>query len=161
FFSKRVYHIERARSDAGATSTAADWVRAARRPFLVAGGGVHDSGAADPLASFVERTGIPGGMTQAGQGARLGPAPACPGGLGVSGTAAANYIARDADLVLCVGTRLSDFTTASKTLFQHPDVRFVAVNASAFDAHKLGALPLVGDARAVLEDLSDALQDHS
>jgi 3D-(3,5/4)-trihydroxycyclohexane-1,2-dione acylhydrolase (decyclizing) len=157
FFEPRVYEVPRPGCDPSAVAAAAALVRAARHPFLVAGGGVHYSDAGAALAAFVESTGIGAGMTQAGKGTLLDSHPLCLGGVGVTGTAAANFVARDADLVLLVGTRLSDFTTASKTLFQDPAVRFVAVQIDPRDAHKHGALPLVGDARIVLEALGEAL----
>jgi 3D-(3,5/4)-trihydroxycyclohexane-1,2-dione acylhydrolase (decyclizing) len=126
----------------------------------VAGGGVHYSDAAATLASWIGRTGIPVGVTQAGKGSLPDAHPSCLGAVGVTGTLAANRIARQADLVVLIGTRLSDFTTASKTLFECENVRFVAIQIDSFDAHKHGALPLVGDARAVLEDLDAALQGY-
>ncbi|MFQ5601504.1 MAG: thiamine pyrophosphate-dependent enzyme, partial [Candidatus Krumholzibacteriia bacterium] len=110
------------------------------------------------LAALVEQTHVPVGVTQAGKGALADAHRCCLGAIGATGTSAANRIARDADLVVLVGTRLSDFTTASKTLFQDPDVRFVSVQINAFDAHKHGALPLLGDAQVILEDLCVALR---
>jgi 3D-(3,5/4)-trihydroxycyclohexane-1,2-dione acylhydrolase (decyclizing) len=126
----------------------------------VAGGGVHYSDATGALASWTGRAGIPVGVTQAGKGVLPDAHPSCLGAVGATGTLAANRIARSADLVVLIGTRLSDFTTASKTLFECENVRFVAIQIDAFDAHKHGALPLVGDARAVLEDLDAALQGY-
>jgi 3D-(3,5/4)-trihydroxycyclohexane-1,2-dione acylhydrolase (decyclizing) len=161
FFARRVWTVPRPRAGTTETAAAAVALRAARRPFLVAGGGVHYADATAALVRFVERAGIPVGCTQAGKGALLDAHPLCMGGVGVTGTAAANALARDADLVLAVGTRLSDFTTASRTLFQHADVRFVAIQIHPGDAHKLGALPLVGDARVILDDLAAALGDHT
>jgi 3D-(3,5/4)-trihydroxycyclohexane-1,2-dione acylhydrolase (decyclizing) len=160
-FERRVIEVPRPAADAGSVAAAATLVREAQRPFLVAGGGVHYADAAAALAQFVDATGIAVGVTQAGKGALVDTHPLCLGGVGVTGTAAANALAREADVVLLVGTRLSDFTTASKSLFQHPDVRFLAIQIDARDAHKQGALPLVGDARTVLEQLAGALAGWS
>ena len=128
-------------------------MRAARRPLIVAGGGVHHSGAEDALAAFADATGIPVASTQAGKGSLRHDHPADVGGIGHTGTATADDLARAADLVIGVGTRYTDFTTASGTLFADPAVRFVNLNVAAFDAHKLAALPLVADARAGLDAL--------
>lgn len=157
FFRKRVYTIERPGAAAERMRDAVELIRGARRPLIVAGGGVHYSEATDALARLVGATGIPVAVTQAGKGALLDSHPSSLGALGVTGTAAANALALEADLVICLGTRLSDFTTASKTQFQHPRVRFIGININAADAHKHGALPLVGDARAVLRQLTAAL----
>ena len=156
FFEERVWEVPRPRADATAIATAASWLRQARTPFVIAGGGVHYSGAVEALRVFVDATGIPVGMTQAGMGALLDTHPLCMGGVGVTGTQAANVLARRADVVVAIGTRLSDFTTASKTLFEHPEVRFIAIQIHPGDAVKHGALPLVGDAAAVLTDLTAA-----
>ena len=129
----------------------------ARRPLIVAGGGVRYSDACAALRSFAEATGIPVAVTQAGKGAMLDAHPSCLGAIGVTGTAAANALALNADLVICVGTRLADFTTASKTQFQNPRVRFIGINVNAADAHKHGAQPLVGDARTIIAQLTRAL----
>ena len=160
FFETRVYRIGRARADRDALTAAAALVRQSRRPMMVAGGGVYYSEAEAALRAFAERTGIPVAVTQAGKGTLSECHPLGLGALGVTGTLAANQIAADADLVLTLGTRLSDFTTASKTQFQGAGVRFLSVNLDAHDAHKHGALPLLGDARAVLEELASALGDH-
>lgn len=159
FFSKRVYEVPRTTPPAEALATAAKLLRSAKKPLLIAGGGVHYSDACAALEKFVEATGIPVAVTQAGKGALLESHALGLGAVGVTGTLAANRIATDADVVLVVGTRLSDFTTASKTQFQHPRVRFVSVNVHAADAAKHGALPLVGDARATLAALGRALRD--
>ena len=160
FFEERVYRIARLRADRDGLAAAAEMIRRARRPFIVAGGGVYYSEAEPALRAFVEKTHVPVGVTQAGKGVLPDAYPYCLGGLGTTGTLAANRIAQGADLVLVLGSRLSDFTTASKTQFQDPAVRFVSVNVSAYDAHKHGALPLVGDARAILEDLGEALSGY-
>ncbi len=157
FFEKRVYTVHRTPCATESLRAAVALIRAARRPLIVAGGGVHYSDAVAALDRFAAATGIPVGLTQAGKGAVIDTHPSCVGAIGVTGTAAANTIALKADLVINIGTRLSDFTTASKTQFQHPRVRFVAINIHAADAHKHGAVPLVGDARAVLGQLTRAL----
>ncbi len=157
FFDKRVYTVERPPCATESLRAAVALIRAARRPLIVAGGGVHYSDAVAALDKFAAATAIPVAVTQAGKGAVIDAHPSCLGAIGVTGTAAANAIALEADLVINVGTRLSDFTTGSKTQFQHPRVHFVAVNIHAADARKHGAVPLVGDARAILGQLSRAL----
>ena len=158
FFAKRVYEIARPVPVAEQVRAAAALLRKAKRPLIVAGGGVHYSDACAALQKFAEATGIPVGVTQAGKGALLESHALGLGAVGVTGTLAANRIALAADVVIVVGTRLSDFTTASKTQFQDPRVRFVAINVHAGDAAKHGALPLVGDARATLAALGRALR---
>jgi len=152
----RTWTIARTRPDAAAVVEAADAIRRSSQPFLVAGGGVHYSDAITALRAFVESTGIPVGETQAGKGTLPFDHPQALGAVGVTGTSAANRFAKDADLVLVVGTRLTDFTTASKTAFAARDVRFIAINVTELDARKHAALPLVGDARAALEELRAA-----
>jgi 3D-(3,5/4)-trihydroxycyclohexane-1,2-dione acylhydrolase (decyclizing) len=159
-FARRVWRIARPVPDADAVRATAALVRAARRPLIVAGGGVIYSEATGALRALADATGIPVAETQAGKGAMPYDHPGALGAIGATGTRAANIVARDADLVIAVGTRLGDFTTASRTAFQDPGVRLVALNVAAFDAHKLGALPLVGDARAGLEALAEALAGH-
>ena len=161
FFHKRVWHISRNRPDRLALEQAAAWIRASQRPLIVAGGGVIYSEATDTLRQFVFQTGIPVGETMAGKGSLPYDYPLNLGAIGATGTFAANRIARDADLVIGIGTRYSDFTTASKTAFQHPEVRFININVAEFDASKHQALPLVGDARATLEELLTLLNGHS
>ena len=160
FFDARVYAVARPRPDAEALAAAAALVRAAQRPLIVSGGGVYYSDAEGALAAFSEATGIPVAVTQAGKGTLPDDHARCLGALGVTGTLAANRLATDADLVLVLGSRLSDFTTASRTQFQHDRVRFVSVNVNGADAAKHGALPLVADARAALADLGVALAGH-
>jgi 3D-(3,5/4)-trihydroxycyclohexane-1,2-dione acylhydrolase (decyclizing) len=152
-FEPRVWTIPRARADIGALLEAARRIRQSRRPLIIAGGGVIYSEASEALRQFVDATGIPVGETQAGKGALPEPHPLAVGGVGATGTLAANLLAREADLVIVVGSRLGDFTTASKTAFQHEAVRFIAINVAELDAFKQGALPLVGDARAALGEL--------
>ena len=160
FFRKRVWHIPRVRADKTALHRAAAWIKAAKRPLIVAGGGVIYSGACDALKAFVDQTGIPVGETMAGKGSLRYDHPLNLGAIGVTGTLAANRIAHDADLVIGIGTRYSDFTTASKTAFQNEAIRFVNINVAEFDAHKHCALPLVGDAQTVLKDLVEILQGY-
>ncbi|MFD1541786.1 thiamine pyrophosphate-dependent enzyme, partial [Nonomuraea guangzhouensis] len=133
---------------------------AARRPFVVAGGGVHYSGAEEALRAFCEATGIPVGESQAGKGALPHGHPQAMGAVGSTGTTAANALAGEADLVIGIGTRYSDFTTASRTAFQDPGVRFVNLNVARFDAGKLAGLSVVADAREALTALTRALAGH-
>jgi 3D-(3,5/4)-trihydroxycyclohexane-1,2-dione acylhydrolase (decyclizing) len=159
-FARRVWRITRPVPDAEAVRATAALVREAQRPLIVAGGGVIYSEATGALRSLADATGIPVAETQAGKGAMPYDHPGALGAIGATGTRAANVVARDADLVIAVGTRLGDFTTASRTALQDPGVRLVALNVAAFDARKLGALPLVCDARAGLEALAAALAGH-
>ncbi|WP_224372828.1 3D-(3,5/4)-trihydroxycyclohexane-1,2-dione acylhydrolase (decyclizing) [Hyalangium versicolor] len=158
FLQERVHLVERRPCARERIEEAAALLRRARRPFIVAGGGVHYAAAEEALRRFCDATGIPVGVSQAGMGALPDAHGACLGAVGVTGTGAANRIAREADVVLTVGTRLSDFTTASKTQFQAEGVRFIAINVNAFDAAKHGAVPLVADARLVLEELGKVLE---
>ncbi|EFH31596.1 IolD protein [Streptomyces pristinaespiralis ATCC 25486] len=160
FFTERTWRIRRPRPDAEALAEAARALRSARRPLLVAGGGVHHSEAEEALRAFAEATGVPVASTQAGKGSLPYDHPCDIGGIGHTGTATADDLARTADLVIGVGTRWSDFTTASSTLFRNEAVRFVNLNITAFDAHKLAGLSVVADARAGLEELTAALGDH-
>jgi 3D-(3,5/4)-trihydroxycyclohexane-1,2-dione acylhydrolase (decyclizing) len=156
-FEKRVWHIPRPQPERALLTRAVQMIRAARQPLIIAGGGVIYSEATAALSQFAAQTGIPVGETQAGKGALACDHPQNLEAIGVTGTPGANLLAREADLVIAIGTRLSDFTTASKTAFQHPEVRFININVAEFDAHKHGALPLVADARVALEELSQAL----
>ncbi len=160
FFEKRVWTIPRPRPDETLFRRAVEMIRQARRPLIIAGGGVIYSEATEVLRRFVEQTGIPVGETQAGKGSLRYDHPFNLGAIGVTGTPAANTIAREADLVIGIGTRYTDFTTASKTLFQNPEVRFLNINVAEFDAFKMRALPLVADAKVVLEMLLEALADY-
>jgi 3D-(3,5/4)-trihydroxycyclohexane-1,2-dione acylhydrolase (decyclizing) len=154
FVARRVWHVERRLPDAAAIVRAAELIGRAKRPLVVAGGGVIYSGASDALRRFVDVTGIPVAETQAGKGALPFDHPLNLGAIGVTGTFAANRIARDADVVVGIGTRWTDFTTASKTAFQNAEVRFINVNVADFDAQKHAGIALVGDARATLEALA-------
>ncbi len=158
FFEHRVWHVGRPLPDKASVERAVALIKGARKPLIVAGGGVIYSEATDALRRLVERTGIPVGETQAGKGSLPFDHPGALGGIGATGTLAANRLAADADLVIGVGTRYSDFTTASKTAFQDDGVRFVNVNIASFDGHRLGGLSLTGDARATLEALDSALE---
>ncbi|MGW2176487.1 3D-(3,5/4)-trihydroxycyclohexane-1,2-dione acylhydrolase (decyclizing) [Streptomyces sp. NPDC001732] len=160
FFAERVWHVRRPAPDPQEFDRAVQAVRGARRPLIVAGGGVHHSAAEHTLAAFAAATRIPVASTQAGKGSLRHDHPADVGGIGHTGTATADALARTADLVIGIGTRYSDFTTASATLFANPEVRFLNLNITGFDAHKLGALPLVADARTALEALTTALAAH-
>lgn len=136
------------------------WIRESKQPLVVAGGGVLYSEATAALSDFAEQTGIPVAETQAGKGALLYDHPLALGAMGVTGTPGANIMGREADLVIGIGTRYSDFTTASKTAFQNPNVRFVNINVAEFDAYKHSAVPLLGDARVVLQELTETLQGY-
>ena len=160
-FEKRVWTVPRTRCDSGLLTSAVQWIRSARKPLLIAGGGVIYSEATEALANFASRTGIPVAETQAGKGSLRYDHPLAVGAMGVTGTPGANILAREADLILGVGTRYSDFTTASQTAFQNPTARFININVSEFDAGKQLALPLVADARATLQELSQALEGFS
>jgi len=161
FFRKRVWHVPRNRPDRRALEQAAALIRASKRPLIVAGGGLIYAEATDALKRFVEQTGIPVGETMAGKGSLRFDHPLNLGAIGATGTFAANRVARDADLVIGIGTRYSDFTTSSKTAFQNPEVRFININVAAFDAFKHLALPLVGDALVTLEELLDLVDGYS
>lgn len=159
-FEKRVWHISRTPPEQELLNRAARWIRSAIRPLIIAGGGVLYSGATQALRHFVEETGIPVGETQAGKGSLPFDHPQNLGAVGVTGTPAANVAAREADLVIGVGTRYTDFTTASKTAFQHAQVRFININVADFDAHKQCALPLVADARLALEKFTESVSPY-
>src|SRR5439155_447768 len=157
---RRTWHIQRHMADRALLARAVEWIRAARKPFIITGGGVAYSEACEALTRLVEQTGIPLGETMAGKGALPWNHPQNLEAVGVTGTPGANLLAREADLVIAIGTRLSDFTTASKTAFQNPGVRFVNVNIAEFDAYKHAALPLVADARVTLDELREALEGY-
>ncbi|MFJ3493298.1 3D-(3,5/4)-trihydroxycyclohexane-1,2-dione acylhydrolase (decyclizing) [Streptomyces sp. NPDC086091] len=157
FFADRVWTVRRPAADPAELDAAVRAIRAARRPLLVAGGGVHHSRAEDALAAFAEATGVPVASTQAGKGSLRHDHPQDVGGVGHTGTATADELARTADLVIGVGTRWTDFTTASHTLFAADGVRFLNLNIAPYDGHKLAGLPLVADARGALTALTAAL----
>ncbi|MBI1872284.1 MAG: 3D-(3,5/4)-trihydroxycyclohexane-1,2-dione acylhydrolase (decyclizing) [Acidobacteria bacterium] len=159
-FETRTWAVPRPRPDVAALDCTAALLKSATRPFIIAGGGVSYGEAFDALRRFAERTGIAVGETQAGKGSLPFDHPQAAGAVGVTGTSVANRLARDADVVLAVGSRLTDFTTASCTAFANPGVRVVAINVADFDAHKLNATPLVGDARATLEELEPRMSGY-
>jgi 3D-(3,5/4)-trihydroxycyclohexane-1,2-dione acylhydrolase (decyclizing) len=159
FFVRRIHRLRRLGPDEAELAIAAAALRASKRPFIIAGGGVHYSGACDALAAWAERCGIPVAETQAGKGALAWNHPISVGAIGVTGTGAANALAADADLILTVGTRLGDFTTGSRTLFGTPPARIIGLNVARFDGVKHGALPLIADAYRGIEALGGELAD--
>ncbi len=162
FLQDREWHIRRPLPERHVLLRAAEAIRGAERPLIVAGGGVIYSGAEDELRAFAEATGIPVSTTQAGGGALAWDHPQYVGGVGATGTTAANELAARADVVIGIGTRYSDFTTASRTAFQHPSVRFVNVNVAPVDAYKHGThLPVVADARETIALLRAELSGHA
>ncbi|MBR54237.1 3D-(3,5/4)-trihydroxycyclohexane-1,2-dione acylhydrolase (decyclizing), partial [Candidatus Poribacteria bacterium] len=158
-FGKRTHVIARPQADNRLLKKAVQWIQSSRKPLIISGGGTIYAEATAELKSLVEKTWIPVAETFAGKGSLNYDHPQCLGAMGVTGTPGANIIARDADLIIVVGSRLSDFTTASKTAFQNPNVRFININVAEFDAAKHAALPLVGDARTILSFLVGALDD--
>jgi 3D-(3,5/4)-trihydroxycyclohexane-1,2-dione acylhydrolase (decyclizing) len=160
-FAERVWHVARPPAESARVDAATDVIRSAKRPMVVAGGGVHYSGAEAALAAFCEATGIPVGETQAGKGSLPHGHPQLLGAVGSTGTTAANAVARDADVVIGIGTRWSDFTTASRTAFQDKGVRFVNVNVAGLDAGKHAGLSVVADAREALTALTSALEGYA
>ena len=156
-FARRVWHVTRQPVADDALVRACDVIRSAERPLVVAGGGVIYSDATVALRELAEATGIPVAETQAGKGSLPYDHPQSVGAIGATGTTAADALAAEADVVIGVGTRYSDFTTGSRTVFAHPDVRFVNLNVASLDAHKLSARALLGDARLGLEQLTEAL----
>jgi 3D-(3,5/4)-trihydroxycyclohexane-1,2-dione acylhydrolase (decyclizing) len=157
FFRKRVWTIPRSRADQDLVKRAVKWIGAAKRPLIVAGGGVLYSEASHELGEFAAATGIPVGETNAGKGSLPWNHAQSVGAIGVTGTSSANILAREADLIIGIGTRYTDFTSASKTAFQNPAVRFININVTEFDAYKHAALPLTGDALVTLQELRSAL----
>ena len=160
-FAQRTWHVARPPAERTRVAAAADVIRAARRPMIVAGGGVHYSGAEQALRALCDTSGIPVGETQAGKGSLPHGHPQEMGAVGSTGTTAANALAREADVVIGVGTRWSDFTTASRTVFQNSDVRFVNLNIAGYDAGKHAGLSVVADARESLTALAEELADYS
>ena len=160
FFEKKTWCIARPRPDLDQLERAVEMIKESEKPLLIAGGGVHYSGALETLQKLVHKTHIPIAETFAGKGALRFDDPHQLGAVGATGTPGANQISEDADLIIGLGTRYSDFTTASKTAFQNPNVKFVNINITEFDAAKHGGLMLQGDAKAVLQDLIDLFEEH-
>ncbi|MCD7445345.1 3D-(3,5/4)-trihydroxycyclohexane-1,2-dione acylhydrolase (decyclizing) [Streptomyces lincolnensis] len=160
FFAERTWVVRRPGADPAELAEAVRAIRAAEKPLVIAGGGVHHSRAEEALAEFAEATGIPVASTQAGKGSLRYDHPQDVGGVGHTGTATANELARQADLVIGVGTRYTDFTTASNTLFTGDGVRFLNLNIAGHDGHKLAGQPLIADARSGLTELTEALRPH-
>jgi 3D-(3,5/4)-trihydroxycyclohexane-1,2-dione acylhydrolase (decyclizing) len=152
-FERRVWEIDRRPPSTSRLRQAVSILAAAERPIIIAGGGVHYSEAWTELKEFAEAFSIPVAETSAGKGAFRGRSDLRLDGIGVTGSPAAGAVARDADLVICIGTRLTDFPTGSRSLFQHPDVRFLSINVSGHDAGKMGALGVLADARDALREL--------
>lgn len=161
FFEPKVWRQRRVRPDMHELADMADAIRAAKRPVIVAGGGVHYSDATAELAAFAEAHNIPVAETQAGKSALPWDHPLNLGPIGVTGGEAANSVCAEADLVIGVGTRFQDFTTGSWSLFANPDRKIACLNVAAYDAMKHGAMPLLADARVGLGELSSALGDHT
>jgi len=151
FFEKRVHHIERRPPSMAQVSRIVDLIKAAQKPYIICGGGVRYSEAGRALADFCEKFGIPFGETQAGKGCIPWDHPCNLSGIGVTGSLAANRLAKEADLVIGVGTRFGDFTTCSKWLFQNPAAKFVSINVATFDAYKMNAEPIIADAKLTLQ----------
>lgn len=161
FFRKRVHAIERRLPVPTALNGAVELIARKQKPLIIAGGGVHYSLATEALTEFAEAFGIPVTETQAGKSALPWNHELNAGAIGVTGSLPANRLAKEADVVICVGTRLQDFTTASKSAFQNPDVEFIGINVSRSDAMKLDAHPLIGDAQVVLRSLQHELQQRN
>ena len=159
-FAERTWHIARPLPERAVIARAAEIIRTAHTPLIVAGGGVVYSGATKALAAFCEQTGIPVGMSQAGKGALPYDHAQCVGAIGSTGTTAANALATEADVVIGIGTRYSDFTSASRTAFNNPDVKFVNINVASLDSVKQGGISVVSDAREGIDALGVALGDH-
>ncbi|GAA2904688.1 3D-(3,5/4)-trihydroxycyclohexane-1,2-dione acylhydrolase (decyclizing) [Pseudonocardia halophobica] len=160
-FAKRVWHVARPLPEKARVTRAAEIIKSAKKPLIVAGGGIHYSGANEALAALCEATGIPVGQTQAGKGTLVFDHPQCLGAIGSTGTTAANAVAKDADVVIGIGTRYEDFTTASRTAFQNPDVRFVNVNVAPIDVVKHSGASVLADARETLEALLPLLDGYT
>ncbi len=159
-FAERTWHVARPLPERSMTARAAEIIASARKPLVVAGGGVHYSGAEEALAALASGTGIPVAESQAGKGSLRYDHPQSVGAIGSTGTTAANALASEADVVIGIGTRYSDFTSASRTAFNNPEVRFVNINVASLDAVKQGGVSLIADAREALEALSTALDGY-
>ena len=161
FFEPRLHYIRRPGPDPRDVEAAAALLGGAEKPLIIAGGGVHYSGAVEALTAFAARRGIPVVETLAGKATLVHTHPNYAGPVGVNGSAAANAVAEDADVVLAIGTRLQDFTTGSWALFKNPALRFIAINTARWDAHKQHATPVIGDALVAIEQLDAAIADYS
>jgi len=159
-FQKRIWHVPRPRPDKNALHRAVELIRSAKKPMIIAGGGVIYSEAEEALKQFVHKTGIPVGETFAGKGSLPYNDPHNLGATGATGTEGANAISTEADIIIGIGTRYSDFTTASKTAFQNPDVKFININITEFDSHKHSGLAVTGDAKVILEELLIEMKDY-
>lgn len=159
FFKKRVHRITRPLAVEEELNEIADILSEAKKPFVIVGGGVRYSDAGETVEKFCEEFNIPFGETQGGKSACKSSHPYCLGGIGVTGTYASNVIAKDADVVIAIGSRLSDFTTSSKWLFKRDDVRFVTINNSRFHAYKMDAVKAVGDAKVTVQALAEKLRE--
>ena len=159
FFKKRVHRIVRQVAAPEELDDIAEVIREAKKPLVIVGGGVKYSGAGETVEKFCEEFRIPFGETQSGKSACVSSHPYCLGGIGVTGTSASNIIAKDADVVIAIGSRLSDFTTSSKWLYQNPDVKFVTINNSRYHAYKMDAVKAVGDAKVTVESLAAILRE--
>ncbi len=158
-FRRRVWTIQRTRPDNQVLTNAVEWIRQSKKPMIISGGGTIYSGAEEILRRFISLTGIPIAETFAGKGAIPYDMPENLGAVGVTGTEGAAAMAGEADLIIGIGTRYTDFTTASKTSFQNPEVKFININAAEFDAYKHAALPVAGDAKACLEEIINSIGD--
>lgn len=161
FFKKRVHYIERRTPDEQALQRAVNLIKRKKKPVIIAGGGVHYSFATNELAAFSETFKIPVGETQAGKSALSWKHPMNMGGIGANGSLASNLLAKDADLIIGVGTRLTDFSTASKVAFQNPNVEFLNINVSSFDAMKMDSQMLISDAKVALTQLTNELKNQN
>lgn len=159
FFEKRIWHVRRPVPEPELVREVVNLLKAAERPLIISGGGTIYSEASEELRLFVEQFGVPVTETQAGKGVLNWNHPMNAGPIGSNGSTSANKLAREADLVITIGTRLSDFTTASKSAFQNPTVRFVGINVAPMDANKLASRPVVSDAKRALSALRQELKE--
>ena len=159
FFEKRVHYIQRRDIDPAALKKAAELIASKKKPFIICGGGVKYSDAAKELAEFAETFKIPFGETQAGKGAVLFDNPMNMGGAGLTGSSAANKLAQEADLIIGIGTKLNDFCTCSKWLYQNDAATILTINLNSFDAFKMNAFPVIADAKFALQALTGVLKD--
>jgi 3D-(3,5/4)-trihydroxycyclohexane-1,2-dione acylhydrolase (decyclizing) len=160
-FEKKVHRIRKIGIDPFELNLVAELIKSAKKPLIIAGGGVHYALATDELSEFATKHGIPVAETQAGKGALPWQHKYAVGGIGVTGSEAANRLAKDADVVIAIGTRLQDFTTESRTLFNTPNKKLIQINVTTFDVIKHNAVPLLGDAKIALQQLTQALDNYS